>query len=216
MWTSWYRVRSLITTFRQVSPEYAHSAVPTHMSRFAFLLLVSNNHLSTCLSWKAHPHECSGYAAFPAPKSWTNTRVSAMFILTLELLVPGIGTQSGPRRTSGKEDPPSPDEGPNHRAKEQMRLLFAQWPLDWQLLLCSVAQLQQRGRGCPLGRGAHSLAVRAPFWAARGLDLNSLRLRVALNLHIKLPWINAIYAIKPLDVEGCIYSHRVLWVSSSK
>lgn len=140
-----------------------------------------------------------------------------MFVLTLALLVLGMGTQSSLRSTGGKKDPPSPGEGPNHRAKEQIELPFAQGPLHSQLLLlCSMAQLQQRGRPSPLGRGAHSLEVMALSWAARGLDLNSLRLRVALNLHIKLPWTNAVYAIKSLDVEGCMYSNLVLQVLQNK
>lgn len=100
--------------------------------------------------------------------------------------------QSSPRSTGGK-NLPFPKEGHNHNAKEQITLPFSQWPLDSQLLLCSMAQLQQRGGGCPLGRGAHSLVGRAPSWAARGLDLSSLRLGVALDLHIKLPQKNASY-----------------------
>lgn len=184
-------IRSLITAFSQGSPEYAHSSVPMCTFRFAFLLVISSNLLSACLLWKAHPHECSGHAAFPAPNSWTNTRVSAMFIFNTNIASVRNGYQSS-NRSTGEKDPPFPNESPNHRAKEHIKLPFALWALDSQLL-CSVAQLQQRGRGCPLGREAHSLVVRTPSWAARGLDLNSLRLRVPLNLHIKLPWTNTIF-----------------------
>lgn len=133
-----------------------------------------------------------GVCCIPSPKLLNKYRGECYVHFNTSIANARNGYQSSPRSTGGKEDPPSPDEGPNHRAKEQIKLPFAQWPLDSQLL-CSVAQLQHRGKGCPLGRGAHSLEVRAPSWAARRLDLNSLRLRIALNLHIKLPWTNAIY-----------------------
>lgn len=177
---------SRITGSRQGSPEHIHSALPTYVFRFAFLPVTSSNHPSACPLWKVHPHKCSG------PKLLNKYRGESYVHFNANTAGARNRYQSSPRSTGGK-DLPFPKEGHNHSAKEQIKLPFSQWPLDSQLLLCSMAQLQQRGGGCPLGRGAHSLAGRAPSWAARGLDLSSLRLGVALNLHIKLPQTNASY-----------------------
>lgn len=109
------------------------------------------------------------------------------------------GYQSSPRSTSGNEEMPFPNKDTEHRAKKQTKPPFSQWPLDPQVLLCSITQM---GRECPLG---------IAWWSGTLLSSKRCRLELScLSAYNSAGRMLFKKGVKSMDMKGCIYSNNIL------